>query len=102
MSDLISRKALMEALVKAEEECEDAMCVPSWATALRVIRSQPTAYDVKSVEEQIHEYFKGQLDILYEKLKPSNEIPIDAIDDLLSHNKAVCNIVEKGGEADET
>ena len=55
MSDLIMRKALMEALVKAEEECEDAMCVPSWATALRVIRSQPTAYDIDKVVEQLEE-----------------------------------------------
>ena len=55
MSDLIMRKALMEALVKAEEECEDAMCVPSWATALRVISSQPTAYDIDKVVEQLEE-----------------------------------------------
>lgn len=87
MSDLISRKALMEALVKAEEECEDAMCVPSWATALRVIRSQPTAYDVRLVEKQIHEYFKGEVDSLNGK----------APWDILKHNKAVCEIVKSGG-----
>ena len=52
-NDLISRKALLEELVKAEEECEEVMCVPSWATALRVIRSQPTAYDVDGVVEQL-------------------------------------------------
>jgi hypothetical protein len=55
MGDLISRKALMEELVKAEEECEEVMCVPSWATALRVIRSQPTAYDVDGVVERLEE-----------------------------------------------
>ena len=54
-NDLISRKALMEELLQAEQECEDAMCVPTWATALRVIRSQPTAYDLDKVVEQLKE-----------------------------------------------
>ena len=53
MSDLISRKALLEALVKAEEECEEAMTVPGFATAVYAIRNQPTAYDPDKVVEQL-------------------------------------------------
>lgn len=65
--------------------------------AQKVVSGQPTAYDTDKVVEQIHDYFKGQLDIRCETLKFADEIPIDVVDDLLSHNKAVCNIVEKGG-----
>ena len=54
-NDLISRKALLEALSKTEKECEEVMCVPSWATALEVIRSQPTAYDADKVVEELEE-----------------------------------------------
>ena len=53
MNDLLSRKALLEALVKAEEECEEAMTVPSFATAIYAIRKQPIAYDTDKVVEQL-------------------------------------------------
>lgn len=73
-----------------------------------LIDDQPTACDTVKVVEQIHDYFKGQLDIRYETLKLTDErrisaieIRIGAIDDLLSHNKAVCNIVKKGGISNE-
>lgn len=50
MSDLISRSALIEALKKYEEECENAMCIPGYAGVIYVVREQPTAYDVDKVE----------------------------------------------------
>lgn len=42
MSDLISRKALLEAMDKARELMEEAMCIPSWATAKHCIKDMPT------------------------------------------------------------
>ena len=42
-SDLISRKALLEAMVEVEEKLEECMCIPSWATAIKCIRDFPTA-----------------------------------------------------------
>lgn len=56
MNDLISRKTLLEALVKAEEECEEAMTVPSFATAIYAIRNQPTVYDMDTVVEVLEEF----------------------------------------------
>lgn len=50
------------------------------------LKNAPTAYDVKSVEKQIHEYFKGEVDSL------NGDEPWE----ILKHNKAVCEIV-KGG-----
>lgn len=96
-NDLISRKALMEELFKT----------PKWDNRdedvfFDLIDNQPTAYDTDKVVEQIHDYFKGQLDIRYETLKFADEIPIDAVDDLLSYNKVVCTIVEEGGVSNET
>lgn len=52
-NDLISRKALLEALSKTEKECEEVMCIPSWAAALRAIRSQPTAYDIEEIVKRM-------------------------------------------------
>ena len=42
MSDLISREALIDALEKEEKVYEDNMSVPSFFTALSVIRHLPT------------------------------------------------------------
>lgn len=78
-NDLISRKALMEELKKAEEECEDVMCVPSWATALSVIENVPTAYDLDKV-----------VDELYEKAFTAYDTIAVSIDDAIE-------IVKKGG-----
>lgn len=39
MHDLISRKALLEAMDKEATEMEEAMCIPSWATAKECIRT---------------------------------------------------------------
>ena len=41
-SDLISRKALLEAMDKEETEMEEVMCIPSWATAKHCIKDLPT------------------------------------------------------------
>ena len=41
-SDLISRKALLKAMVEVEEKLEECMCVPSWATAIKCIGDFPT------------------------------------------------------------
>lgn len=38
-SDLISRKALLEAMDNVRELMEEAMCIPSWATAKECIRT---------------------------------------------------------------
>lgn len=51
--------------------------------------------DVESVVEQIHDYFKEQLDIITEGLQ---EYPIGLIADILSYNKAICEIVKEGAK----
>jgi hypothetical protein len=47
------------------------------------------------IVEQIHGYFKEQLDIRTEGLQ---EYPLGLIDDILKHNKAICEIVKGGAE----
>jgi hypothetical protein len=39
MDDLISRKTLLEAMDNVKELMEEAMCIPSWATAKECIRT---------------------------------------------------------------
>ena len=62
MGDLISREALLATLEQKREECEDAMVTPSFWSALRIAKEQPTAYNVEKVDKQIVEYFKEQLE----------------------------------------
>ena len=59
MNDLISRKALLAALEQEREECEDAMVTPSFWSALRLVKEQPTAYDVEKVVERIQKIGVG-------------------------------------------
>lgn len=46
------------------------------------------SYDVEKVVEQIHEYFNGKIDACEEDIVPH---------EILEYNKAVCEIVRKGG-----
>ena len=48
-SDLISGKALLEAMDEVERKLEMCMCIPSWATALKCIRDFPTVDAVEVV-----------------------------------------------------
>lgn len=48
-SDLISRKALLEAMDKEATEMEEAMCIPSWATAKECIKAMSTVDAVEVV-----------------------------------------------------
>lgn len=52
------------------------------------IHRQPTAYDVEKVERQIHDYFCKVID-----KQPGDTVPFD----VLEYNKAICEIVRKGG-----
>jgi hypothetical protein len=53
MSDLISRKALLEDMRNTITESSDTL---DW---INLINKQPIAYDVDKVVEQVHEYFNG-------------------------------------------
>ena len=53
MGRLIDADALIEAMRKTEEEFENAMTCPSWWSAYRVIKEQPTAYDVEAVVAEL-------------------------------------------------
>lgn len=86
---LIDANALLDVL--ALEPMENR----TYWRANEIVLEQPTAYNIDRVEEQIHGYFKEQLDIRTEGLQ---EYPIGLIDDLLSHNKAICEIVKGGAE----
>lgn len=90
MSDLISRKALIKKFWEFTNGGKQMYLIPEeiW----EMVELEPTAYDVRLVEKQIHEYFKGEVDSL------NGEEPWD----ILKHNKAVCEIVEKGGVKNET
>ena len=46
---LIDADALIEVMKKTEEEYENAMTCPSWWSAYKVIKEQPTAYDAEQV-----------------------------------------------------
>lgn len=47
MSDLISREALLKALEKEENECENIGILPNWFSISGIINRQPIAYDVE-------------------------------------------------------
>lgn len=52
------------------------------------IKNQPTAYDLKEVINQIHEYFK----------KVINDSKSDSISlEVLTYNKDICEIIRMGG-----
>jgi hypothetical protein len=57
-SDLISRKALLEAMDKEATEMEEAMCIPSWATAKHCIKAMPTVDAVEVVRCKDCEYLE--------------------------------------------
>lgn len=67
MSDLISRSAFNEKLLKIECESNDKNYRNGAADMLNVVfqllNSQPTAYDVEKVVEQINEYPHGYLNV---------------------------------------
>ena len=52
-NDLISKSKLLEALRQEEDVYEEAMTTPSYWSAIRIIKEQPTAYDVEKVVEQL-------------------------------------------------
>lgn len=56
------------------------------------IKNQPTAYDLKEVINQIHEYFKKVIDD-----SKSDNIPLE----VLTYNKNICEIVRLGGVKNE-
>ena len=62
-NDLISRSALLEALEKEEKECEDCMIMPSWYSALSIIKKQPVAYNVEKVMTEMNKYPHGYLNV---------------------------------------
>ena len=90
MSDLISRKAVMELIeskcVDGAWENEDTTFIDAYGL-IDDVGDMPTAYDTDNVVEQIHEYFKGEVDSLNGK-EPW---------DILKHNRVVCEIVKRGG-----
>ena len=53
MGDLISRKALLKALEKEENECENIGILPNWFSISGIINRQLTAYDVEKVISQL-------------------------------------------------
>lgn len=55
---------------------------------IKAIEEQPTAYDVEKVVQCIHEYFVQKIDDCEEDIVPH---------ELLEYNKAICEIVRKGG-----
>ena len=64
-NDLISRSGLIDILKK----WADANAERGYDTAydmvqefIEVVKERPTAYDVESVDKQILDYFKGQID----------------------------------------
>lgn len=70
-SDLISRKALMEAMEKEATEIEEAMCIPSWATAKHCIKAMPTVDAVEVVHgEWIRKEYNS--DYPYYRMECSN------------------------------
>lgn len=87
-NDLISRSALIEALQKEEYECEEVMVFPSFWSALRIVKEQPTAYDVEKVDKQIVDYFKTQV-----------EKSVDAWN-VVDFSCDIRKIVRNGGNAD--
>lgn len=53
MARLIDADALIEAMEKVEEDYENMGSIPNWFTALRIIKEQPTAYDVDAVVAEL-------------------------------------------------
>lgn len=73
MSDLISRSALIEALMKEEKECENCMIMPSWYSALRIVENTPTV-EAKPVE-WIHcgERMPKERESIFKKIKGTDK-----------------------------
>ena len=59
--DLISRSALMEALVKEVAKCDKAMVSPSFYDAMLIVDAQPTAYDVEKVVEELRKHHEEEM-----------------------------------------
>lgn len=75
-------------LIDADALIEDLKGSLFYADSIPFVEDAPTAYDVKKVVEQIHEYFKGKIDACDEDIVPY---------EILEYNKAICEIVRKGG-----
>lgn len=86
MNDLIGRKALLEAMVNIEEGYEYCMTEPSFATAYRVVRNQPTVDAVEVVRCKDCKYKRKLRD--NDNLIYCNVMCIDmALDAFCSHSE---------------
>ena len=63
-----------------------------------IVDYTPTAYDPDKVVEQIHEYFRKEMEAAC--ISAGDEIPMGKINHLMKANKNVCRIVKKGGGID--
>ena len=89
---LIDADALLNAIDKRYQEKEGVVpdnLAEGFMQMEKLIKEQPTAYDVEKVVEQIHGYFKSVID-----KSDSENAPLEVLD----YNKAICDIVRGGRE----
>jgi len=89
MGRLIDEDALIEAMKKTEEEYENMESCPNWFTALRVIKEQPTAYDVEKVVAEL-ERWSTEAEIILPISKDTIETKV------IASGNAI-DIVKRGG-----
>ena len=75
-------------LIDADALLEKMKGTPRYFDVKFDIEEQPSAYDVEKVERQIHDYFCKVID-----KQKGDTIPLE----ILEYNKAICEIVRKGG-----
>lgn len=79
---LVDADLLLERIYEYQSKAIDTEDV------IHSIKTLPTAYDVEKVERQIKDYFCKVID-----KQKGDTVPFD----ILEYNKAICEIVRKGG-----
>ena len=103
--DLISRKALIEEIsslrmyitgLRAGKGVLSKYMEEYRKSVIKCIEEAPTAYDVDTVCNEIHEVFKEELDAIFEKA--DGEVIAEKIDWILKMNKKINEIARNGGK----
>ena len=97
MGDLISRKALLDAMDKRYNVKKNIVpnnLAEGFMQMEKLIKEQPTAYDVEKVEREVKDYF---IDIIKKMPDDAPEMGWDVVDS----NAHICDIVRKGGIENE-
>lgn len=102
--DLISRKALIEEIsslrmyitgLRAGKGVLSKHMEEYRKSVIKCIEEAPTAYDVDTVCNEIHEVFKEELDNIFDE---HAEVTAGKVDWILKINKKINEIVRNGGK----